>query len=114
MLIRPFRALRPAPSAASEVAAVPYDVVNREEARRLAHPLSFLRVSRPEIELPEGTDPYSKEVYDRARANLDELTRKAPLIREAEPSHYVYRLTRNGRAQTGVVGTFSIDEYDSD
>jgi uncharacterized protein (DUF1015 family) len=100
---------------AAQVASVPYDVVNREEARKLAQgsKLSFLRVSRPEIELPESTDPYSPAVYERARANLAELTREAPLIRETDPALYIYRLTRNGRTQTGIVGTFSIDEYDS-
>lgn len=113
MVIRPFRALRPEPRAAAQVAAVPYDVVNREEARKLATPLSFLRVSRPEIDLPADTEPYSNAVYEKARANLEALTREAPLVRDAEPSLYVYRLTRNGRPQTGIVGTFSIDEYDS-
>ena len=72
--IRPFRALRPAPEAASRVASVPYDVVSTEEARALAagNPLSFLRVTRSEIDFPDGTDPYSDAVYAKARANLDD------------------------------------------
>jgi uncharacterized protein (DUF1015 family) len=115
MIIRPFRALRPDPSVASQVAAVPYDVVNRDEARKLTSglPLSFLHVSRPEIDLPDGTDPYSSAVYEKARSNLAELTKRAPLVREDEPSLYVYRLTMGPHTQTGLVGTFSIDEYDS-
>jgi uncharacterized protein (DUF1015 family) len=115
MIIRPFRALRPDPRVAAEVAAVPYDVVSRDEAAKLAegHPLSFLHVSRPEIDLPAGTNPYSDEVYARAKSNLDALTRQAPLIRDPKPELYVYRLTLQKRSQTGIVGTFSIDEYDS-
>ena len=113
--IRPFRALRPEPARAREVAAVPYDVVTTSEARKLAsgRPLSFLHVSRPEIDLPEGTDPHSDAVYGRAAENFDLLTREAPLVREAEPSVYLYLLRMGDHEQTGVAAAYSLDEYDS-
>jgi uncharacterized protein (DUF1015 family) len=115
-IIKPFRALRPRPERAAEVAAVPYDVVNTEEARALAgdNPLSFLRVSRPEIELPEGVDVYADEVYAKAAANFDRLIEQAPLIIEDEPCFYFYRLVMSGRTQTGLVACCSVDEYDKD
>lgn len=113
--VKPFRALRPLPPQAAQVAAVPYDVVNTEEARALAgnNSLSFLRVSRPEIELPPGTDIYSDAVYEKAAANFDRLMETAPLIIEDEPSFYLYRLQMNGREQTGLVVSCSVDEYDN-
>ncbi len=114
--VSPFPALRPAPERAAEVAAVPYDVVSTEEARALAagNPWSFLHVSRPEIDLPEGTDPYSPEVYRKAVENFERLSRECPLTREREPSLYAYRLTMEGHTQIGIAGGFSMDEYDSD
>lgn len=98
------------------MAAVPYDVVSTREARRLAagNPLSFLRVSRAEIDFPTDADPYSEAVYERAVRNLRELTRSAPLVVEAEPSLYLYRLRTAGHEQTGLAGCFSLDEYDRD
>jgi uncharacterized protein (DUF1015 family) len=110
----PFRALRPRPAEAAAVAAVPYDVVNTDEARALAegNPLSFLRVSRAEIELPAGTNPYSKDVYDRAARNFDTL-RKSALVVEDAPSLYLYRLRMGAHEQTGVAACYSLDEYDS-
>jgi uncharacterized protein (DUF1015 family) len=113
--IRPFRALRPVPERAHEVAAVPYDVVTTPEARELAsgHPASFLHVSRPEIDLPEGTDPHSDAVYWKAVENFERLTREAPLVREAAPSIYLYRLRMGDHEQTGVAAAYSLDEYDS-
>jgi len=112
----PFRALRPAPEVASRVAAVPYDVVNVEEARALANgnPLSFLRVSRAEIDLPAGTDPYADAVYGRAVTNFEALKTAAPMALEDEPSLYVYRLEMAGHVQTGVAGCFLLDDYDGD
>jgi len=88
--LSPFRALRPAPSAASRVASVPYDVVSTDEARALAadNPLSFLRVTRSEIDFPDGADPYTPAIYDRAAGNLRALEAGAPLIEDAEPSLY--------------------------
>jgi uncharacterized protein (DUF1015 family) len=115
-VIHPFRALRPAREAASAVSSVPYDVVSTEEARQLAsgNPLSFLRVTRSEIDLPAGTDPYAAAVYAKARANLDALRAAAPLVEEDEPSLYFYRLRMGGHEQTGVAGCFSVDEYEQD
>ena len=114
--VLPFHALRPAPAVASRVAAVPYDVVDTEEARVLANgnPLSFLHVSRAEIDLPPGTDPHADSVYARAAENFRALKASAPLTLEAEPSLYVYRLRMGGHTQTGVAGCFSLDEYDRD
>src|SRR5437762_12767933 len=101
-LITPFRALRPTPDAAARVAAVPYDVVDTEEARALAegNPLSFLHVSRAEIDLPAGIDPHADLVYERAGANFVTLKAKAPLVMEGTPSLYVYRLRMEGHEQT--------------
>jgi uncharacterized protein (DUF1015 family) len=112
--IYPFAALRPSPKAAAAVASVPYDVVNTEEARGLAegNPLSFLRVSRPEIELPPGTDPHVDAVYDLAAKNFSRLKDLAPLVMEDEASFYVYRLHMGTHVQSGVVACFSIDEYE--
>jgi uncharacterized protein (DUF1015 family) len=114
--LTPFRALRPAPPAAPQVSSVPYDVVNTDEARELAagNPLSFLHVTRPEIDLPAATDPHSKEVYDLARWNLETLRQAAPLEVESEPALYLYRLKMGNHVQTGVAGTFSVDEYEND
>jgi uncharacterized protein (DUF1015 family) len=111
-----FRALRPAPAVAARVAAVPYDVVNSDEARALAqgNPLSFLHVSRPEIDLPPGTDPHAAIVYDTAVKNFSELKAQAPLVMEDTPALYVYRLRLGAHQQTGVAGCFSLDEYDHD
>jgi uncharacterized protein (DUF1015 family) len=113
--LHPFRALRPRASDALAIAAVPYDVVNTDEARALAdgNPLSFLRVSRAEIELPPGTDPHSEAVYQRAAENFATL-RRTSLELEAEPSLYVYRLRMGLHTQTGLAACFSLDEYDRD
>jgi uncharacterized protein (DUF1015 family) len=111
--LRPFRALRPIPADAAAIAAVPYDVVSTDEARALAdgNPLSFLRVSRAELELPTGTDPYSPAVYDRAVANFRTLREKS-LVLEDEPSVYFYRLRMGSHEQTGIAGCWTLDEYD--
>jgi uncharacterized protein (DUF1015 family) len=114
--IRPFNALRPAADHAAEVAAVPYDVVNTEEARVLAsgNPFSFLHVSRPEIDLPDGTQIYSDEVYAKASENFERLKTKAPLQNEETPSLYLYRLIMGNQEQIGVVACCSVEEYDQD
>ena len=114
--IHPFQALRPAPDAAPSVSSVPYDVVSTDEARQLAagNPLSFLHVTRSEIDFPPDADPYSSEVYDKARANLDALRAKAPLVVDDVPVLYFYRLRMDAHEQTGVAGCFSLDEYDRD
>ncbi len=114
-LLIPIRALRPKPADAAAIAAVPYDVVNTSEARALAegNPLSFLRVSRAEIELPADADPYSSTVYERAAGNFAALRAKAFEI-EAEPSVYFYRLQLGDHTQFGLAACFSIDEYERD
>ena len=113
-VIRPFSALRPEPDRAAEVASVPYDVVNTEEARALAanNPLSFLHVSRPEIDLPEETDTHSDPVYRRALQNLEKLIKDCPLVSEQTPSLYLYRLVMGDHEQIGLVSCCSVDEYD--
>ncbi|HEX4568247.1 MAG TPA: DUF1015 family protein [Vicinamibacterales bacterium] len=115
-LLRPFRAVRPAREAAAAVSSVPYDVVSTDEARALAsgNPLSFLHVTRSEIDLPSGTDPYSPAVYAKARENFTALRQNAPMLDEDEPSLYFYRLRMGGHEQTGMAGCFSLDEYDRD
>jgi len=114
--IRPFRALRPPPERVKQVSSVPYDVVNTEEARRLAkgNPLSFLHVSRPEIDLPQGTDIYNDSVYRKALDNFQQLIKSCPLVPEDSPSIYLYRLIMGDHEQTGVVACCSVDEYDQD
>jgi uncharacterized protein (DUF1015 family) len=115
-VIHPFRALRPPRERVAEVASPPYDVVSTDEARALAadNPLSFLHVSRPEIDLPEGTDLYAEAVYRQAAENFEKLIREAPLTEEETPSLYLYRLIMNGREQIGVVACCAVDEYDDD
>ena len=111
----PFRALRPRPADAAQVAAVPYDVVSTDEARALAdgNPLSFLRVSRAEIELPPATDPLRRRGV-RARAAEFRAAEGTALVVEAEPSVYFYRLRMGPHVQTGLAACFSLDEYDRD
>lgn len=115
-VIRPFSALRPEANQAAKVASVPYDVVNTEEARALAqnNPLSFLHVSRPEIDLPDGTDIYSDAVYRKALENFEKLSKDCPLVTEDVPSLYLYRLIMGEHEQIGVVACCSVDEYDED
>ena len=114
-VVCPFRALRPEPRAAAAVAAVPYDVVSTEEARALAAgvPLSFLHVTRPEIDLAPGIDPHDPVVYQTALANFARVRRVAPLVVEAAPALYVYRLRDGDHLQTGLAGCYSLDEYES-
>ena len=115
-IIHPFNALRPHVDRAAQVAAVPYDVVNTEEARALAagNPWSFLHVSRPEIDLPEGTPIYDDQVYAKALANFEKLIKECPLETEETPSLYLYRLIMGEHEQIGVVACCSVDEYDRD
>jgi uncharacterized protein (DUF1015 family) len=96
------------------VSAVPYDVVNAEEARAMAagNPLSFLHVSRAEIDLPPAGDPYSDAVYAKALENFTALRQSAPLVVEDEPAVYFYRLKMGGHSQTGLAACYSVDEYD--
>jgi uncharacterized protein (DUF1015 family) len=112
--IRPFQALRPAAEVAARVSSVPYDVVNTEEARAQAdgNPLSFLHVTRPEIDLPPGTDPHADEVYAQAVRSFEELRRAAPLTLDPEPGYYFYRLRAGDHEQTGLAACYSLDEYE--
>ena len=116
MRLHPFRALLPPPELAARVAAVPYDVVNRAEAAGLArdNPYSFLHVGRSDIDLPESVDPHDSRIYAKAREALDRFKAEGVLLREPEPSLYLYRQEMDGRAQTGVVGCVHIDEYEHD
>ena len=112
-IFKPFKAYRPVPKYAKDVASKPYDVLNSNEARNEAegNSLSFLHVVKPEIDLPENTDPYSSEVYEQGRENFTNLITKGVLIQDSVPSYYVYRLTMNGRTQTGLVGCCHFEEY---
>ena len=111
--LAPFRALRPASSVAARVAAVPYDVVNTDEALALAgDPLSFLHVSRAEIDFPEGTSPYGDDVYAQAVVNFERLKKEAPLQLEDTPALYVYRQRMGAHSQVGLAGCFGVDDYD--
>lgn len=114
-LIQPFRGLRPAPGRAADVAAPPYDVLSTEEARARANgkPWSFLHISKPEIDLAPGTDPYSPPVYAKAAENLKRMLAQSVLVRDAKPSYYAYRLIMDGHAQTGIVAAASVADYDS-
>ena len=113
MNIHPFAAVRPNVKDAASVASVPYDVVDTEEAKALAagNPKSFLHVSRPEIDLPEGTDCSSPEAYAQARKALDALVADGTLIRDGEPKFYAYRQTMGSHSQTGIVATFDTQDY---
>ena len=112
--VLPFRALRPTPEAAKQVASPPYDVLNSEEARKAAagNPQSFLHVTKSEIDLPEGTNLYIDKVYAKARENLESLIKSGVLFRDEKPAFYIYRLVMKGREQTGLVGISSVSDYE--
>lgn len=113
-LVRPFRALRPRPETAADVIAPLYDVVSTDEARTIAtgRPDCFLRVSRPEIDLPAGTDPHSSAVYARGAENLARLAESRVLVRDDRPSFYIWRLTSGSHVQTGIALTASLAAYE--
>ncbi|MCL1809010.1 MAG: DUF1015 family protein [Clostridiales bacterium] len=112
--VKPFKAVRPGKGYAEQVAALPYDVMNRQEAAEMAagNPCSFLHVSRAEIDVPRQVDQYSKEVYEKGKENLAALISKGVMVREPKPVFYVYRQVMDGRAQTGIVGCVAVDEYE--
>jgi uncharacterized protein (DUF1015 family) len=114
-LIQPFRGLRPAPGRAAEVAAPPYDVLSREEARARAQgkPWSFLHISKPEIDLADDIDPYDAAVYAKATENMQNMIAAGVLGRDARPCYYVYRLTWGDHVQTGLAAAASVADYDS-
>ncbi|MBP8244739.1 MAG: DUF1015 domain-containing protein [Chitinophagaceae bacterium] len=111
--IQPFRALRPQPEIAGQLASRPYDVLNSEEARAEAagNPLSFLHVTKSEIDLPEDIDTHHQQVYDQAKQNLQQLISEGVLLQENKPCYYIYQLIMNGRSQTGLVAVSSVQDY---
>jgi uncharacterized protein (DUF1015 family) len=113
-LIYPFGGLRPVPERADAVAAPPYDVLSSAEARQQASgkPLSFLHISKPEIDLPEGTDPFDDAVYAKGGENIRRMIEDGVLIRDSAPCYYVYRLTMGDHSQTGLVGAAPVAAYD--
>lgn len=115
-ILRKFKAWRPKLGLEQQVASYPYDVLNSQEARELVrgNPYSFLHVVKPEVDLPEGTDLYSQEVYNQARENLERFKREGILVQDPAPHLYIYRQTMEGRAQYGIVGCVSVDDYDRD
>lgn len=113
MRIQPFAALRPPADLASEVASPPYDVIDSAEAKALATPRSFLHVIKPEIDLPEDTGHYDDAVYNKAKENFDRFQSEGLLVRDAEPSLYVYQQQSGDHLQIGVVCTCHIDDYSS-
>jgi uncharacterized protein (DUF1015 family) len=112
-LIRPFRALRPAPGRAAEILAPPYDVLSSAEARQRADgkPWSFLHISKPEIDLDPAIDPYDGAVYAKAAENLERMVEGGVLVRDAKPCYYVYRLNWHCREQTGLACIASLADY---
>ena len=114
-LIKPFRGLRPTPAHATDVVAPPYDVLNTEEARERVQgrPYSFLHISKPEIDLPVGTDPYAPQVYAKGAENLQKLVSDGILMRDDKPMYYAYRLIMGAHQQVGLVAVASVKDYDS-
>lgn len=112
-VFKPFGALRPLPEYAEKVAALPYDVMNSEEARDAAqgNPYSFLHIDKAEIDLPEETYIYDDSVYEKAAENLKKLETENICAVDSEPHFYIYRQIMNGREQTGLVGCASVDDY---
>ena len=111
--LKPFRALRPAPGLEARIAALPYDVYDREEAREAAlrEPMSFLNIDRPETQFPEGYDMYAPEVYQKARELLVEETAVGLYAFDDKECFYLYELTMDGRHQTGIVACACVDDY---
>src|SRR5438105_8148497 len=111
--IKPFPALRPKPELAAKICELPYDVMSSDEARQIAagNPLSFLHVSKPEIDLPPSTDIYSPAVYARGKENFERLIREGSLRQDTAPRFYLYRQIQGNHSQTGVVGVSSCEDY---
>jgi uncharacterized protein (DUF1015 family) len=112
-IIKPFAALRPKPELAAQICELPYDVMSSEEARQIAapNPLSFLHVSKPEIDLPPGTDPYAPQVYAKGKENFQRLISQGALRQDARPGFYLYRQVMGGHSQVGLVGVASCRDY---
>jgi uncharacterized protein (DUF1015 family) len=111
--LKSFAALRPKPELAAQICELPYDVMSSDEAREIArgNPLSFLRVSKPEIDLPPGTDLYSPEVYAKGRENLQQLITQGALRVDSQPNFYLYRQIMGNHVQVGLVAAASCEEY---
>lgn len=114
--IRAFRGVRPEKNLAHKIAELPYDVVSLEEAKLIAgsNPYNFYHISRSEIDLPDGTDPYSSDVYNKARSTFEEFIRKGYFTVDKEPMFYLYSQVMEGRMQTGIVACASVDDYLAD
>ncbi|MDP3113646.1 MAG: DUF1015 family protein [Candidatus Cloacimonadaceae bacterium] len=112
-VFKPFKALRPIPEKAAAIASLPYDVMDSDEARIEVekNPLSYLHVEKPEVDMPPGTDLYDPDVYAKAKENLDNYSNQGLMKQDVLPMYYIYRLQMNGRAQIGLVGLTSVDEY---
>ncbi|MBP7389073.1 MAG: DUF1015 domain-containing protein [Chitinophagales bacterium] len=112
-IVKPFMAVRPKQELAAKVASLPYDVMNTSEAREMAagNPISFLHVSRAEIDFPEGIDEHGKDVYERARTNFYQLIEDGVLAKDEKPMFYIYAQTMNGRQQVGLVASSSVEDY---
>ena len=115
-IISPFRALRPNAEFAKQLASRPYDVLNTNEAKEEAegNPYSFLHITKSEIDFPEGVDIHSKEIYEKAKENLNAFIQRNILFRENKACYYLYELIMNGRSQTGIVAGSSVDDYEND
>lgn len=111
--IRPFHAIRPEESVAERVAALPYDVYNRGEAKEetIREPLSFLRIDRAETQMPDDVDTYAPEVYDKAREIFEQMQADGIYIPDPDEAYYIYQLTMDGRTQTGIAACASVDDY---
>lgn len=112
-VVRPFKGIRPEKNLASKVAALPYDVMNSDEAREMVkgNPYSFLHVDKPEVDLDRSIDLYDKKVYEKANENLNKMIEEGTFVSDSKPMLYIYRQIMNGKSQTGIVGCTSIDEY---
>jgi len=115
-IIKPFKALKPKKELAEQVASRPYDVLNSQEAKKEAagNNYSFLRITKSEIDLPDGIDTHSQQVYDKAKANLELFIQNGTLVNEEKPCYYIYQLVMNGKSQTGLVCVSSIEDYFND
>ena len=115
-IISPFRALRPNAEFAKQLASRPYDVLNTNEAKEEAegNPYSFLHITKSEIDFPEGVDIHSKDIYEKAKENLNAFIQRNILFRENKACYYLYELIMNGRSQTGIVAGSSVDDYEND
>ena len=112
-IIKPFAAIRPEAGKADKIAALPYDVYNREEAKEVVkkNPLSFLKIDRAETQFDDSVDTYDERVYTKAHDMLWEMVEDGSFVRDEQPCYYIYVLTMNGRTQTGITACASIDDY---